>query len=217
MSSDPPFIKIREKKKLGDCRVLVVVSSPHLKRQIVDALSVAGVGNVEMVVDSAAACLFLRYQGNVDCIIAEAVEDGKFLFAAHYARWNSASRDVSVPIIAIGCNWTHARLAEAKALGVNDLINAPIPLHVLAHRFAGVLQDQRLFVVTSSYRGPDRRRTRRDIYAGPFRRSVDRAILKDGTETSQAVTPPSVQAKSALNPLATSQEALARALAKKRS
>jgi PleD family two-component response regulator len=212
MADDPLFTKIRDKKKLCECRVLVVVSQQNLKRQIIDALGVAGIGNVDIAVDAAAASLYLRYQGAVDCIIAETVDDENFLQAARYARWDKGSRDLSVPIIAIGSNWTRGRLAEAKALGVNDLINCPIPLHVLARRIAGVLQDQRRFVVTSSYRGPDRRRTRRDIFTGPFRRSSDRTVLKASVVASPVTAPPS----SVIDPMATSQAALARALAKKR-
>lgn len=78
-----------------------------------------------------------------------------------------------VPILMMTAHTEVSRVAAARDAGVSGFVKKPISARVLFDRISSALTDNRLFVRTEDFFGPDRRRGQAPDYAGPFRRSAD--------------------------------------------
>ena len=78
-----------------------------------------------------------------------------------------------VPILMMTAHTEASRVREARDAGVNGFLKKPISARVLFDRIASALTDNRAFVRTDAFFGPDRRHGVPAEYQGPFRRSTD--------------------------------------------
>jgi two-component system, chemotaxis family, chemotaxis protein CheY len=78
-----------------------------------------------------------------------------------------------VPILMMTAHTEMSRVAAARDAGVSGFVKKPISAKVLLERISTALTDERLFVRTDGFFGPDRRRGEHPGYAGPFRRDTD--------------------------------------------
>ncbi len=72
-----------------------------------------------------------------------------------------------------------SRVAAARDAGVTGFLKKPISARMLFERMSSALLDDRPFVRTPDFFGPDRRRGATPGYSGPFRRAEDRGDTFD--------------------------------------
>ncbi|WP_460449346.1 response regulator [Alsobacter sp. SYSU BS001988] len=75
-----------------------------------------------------------------------------------------------VPIIMVSVHSERHRVLEARDAGVTEFLVKPLSATALHQRILGVVAHPRAFIKTSSFFGPDRRRTKAGEYTGPERR-----------------------------------------------
>jgi two-component system, chemotaxis family, chemotaxis protein CheY len=88
-------------------------------------------------------------------------------------RWNSDSPNPYVPILMLTAHTEASRVAAARDAGVTGFVKKPISARVLFERLTNALTDERPFIRTGDFFGPDRRRMQTPGYAGPLRRADD--------------------------------------------
>ncbi|WP_406856758.1 response regulator [Alsobacter sp. KACC 23698] len=75
-----------------------------------------------------------------------------------------------VPIIMVSVHSERHRVLEARDAGVTEFLVKPLSATALHQRILGVVANPRAFIKTSSFFGPDRRRTKAGEFTGPERR-----------------------------------------------
>ena len=90
-------------------------------------------------------------------------------------RRGSDSPHPYVPIIMMTGHTDRRRVIEARDAGVNELVAKPLTAKGLIDRMRSVIDNERSWVKSSVYIGPDRRRKVMADYRGPFRRLADKA------------------------------------------
>ncbi|GAM97898.1 chemotaxis protein cheYIII [alpha proteobacterium U9-1i] len=78
-----------------------------------------------------------------------------------------------VPILMMTAHTEQSRVAAARDAGVTGFLRKPVSARALFDRLQTALLDQRMFVKTAEFFGPDRRHERLPDYPGPFRRESD--------------------------------------------
>jgi len=86
-----------------------------------------------------------------------------------------------VPILMVTAHTEVSRVAAARDAGVTGFVRKPISSRLLFDRMSSALTDQRMFIRADQFFGPDRRHGQRRDYAGPFRRSTDKAFARVDT------------------------------------
>ena len=90
-------------------------------------------------------------------------------------RRGSDSPHPYVPIIMMTGHTDRRRVLEARDAGVNEFVAKPLTARALIDRLRSVIDNERGWVKSNSYTGPDRRRKANPAYPGPFRRIADKA------------------------------------------
>ncbi|XZP57673.1 response regulator [Asticcacaulis solisilvae] len=90
-------------------------------------------------------------------------------------RRGSDSPHPYVPIIMMTGHTDRRRVIEARDAGVNELVAKPLTAKALIDRMRSVIDNERSWVKSANYMGPDRRRKVNPEYRGPFRRASDKA------------------------------------------
>ncbi len=80
-----------------------------------------------------------------------------------------------VPIIMMTGHTDRRRVMEARDAGVNEFVAKPLTARALIDRMRSVVNNERGWVKSSNYVGPDRRRRNAADYKGPYRRAADKA------------------------------------------
>lgn len=80
-----------------------------------------------------------------------------------------------VPIIMMTGHTDRRRVIEARDAGVNEFVAKPLTARALIDRMRSVINNERGWVKSVGYVGPDRRRRTPPDYNGPFRRVADKA------------------------------------------
>lgn len=92
---------------------------------------------------------------------------------ARQIRTSESAPDPFVPIILMtGFSQKH-RVLEARDAGVNEIMVKPFNARDLYKRIVQVIEKPRQYIASDDFFGPDRRRTSRDDYPGPYRRGDD--------------------------------------------
>lgn len=100
-------------------------------------------------------------------------------------RYESNSRNPFVPVIMVTAYSEIHRVAEARDAGVTEFLVKPISAKALYQRILAVIVSPRPFIRTTTYFGPDRRRTTNAGYQGPNRR-VEQHLQPAGTPDREA-------------------------------
>jgi len=90
-------------------------------------------------------------------------------------RQPEASANPCVPIIMLSANSERRHIVAARDAGVTEFLVKPMSAKALHDRILSVAAKPRPFVKSKKFFGPDRRRSGRETYVGPERRSEDRA------------------------------------------
>jgi CheY-like chemotaxis protein len=80
-----------------------------------------------------------------------------------------------VPIIMMTGHTDRRRVIEARDAGVNEFVAKPLTARALIDRLKSVINNERGWVKSANYVGPDRRRRVHPDFKGPFRRIADKA------------------------------------------
>lgn len=158
-------------------RVLaLVVDDNHYMRVIVCAmLRAMGVVHIREASDGAEAMEIVR-DWRPDVIILDLMmEHLDGIEFTRMVRTGSDSPHPFVPIIMMTGHADRSRVIEARDAGVNEFVAKPLTARALIDRMRSVIDNDRPFIKSSTYTGPDRRRRRNPEYRGPFRRAADRA------------------------------------------
>ncbi len=90
-------------------------------------------------------------------------------------RRGSDSPNPYIPIIMMTGHTDRRRVLEARDAGINEFIAKPLTARALMDRMRNVVNNERGWVKSNNYVGPDRRRKSMPDYRGPFRRVADKA------------------------------------------
>jgi len=160
---------------LSDLHLLIVDDSKQMRHVLRCLLRAGGIFKVSEA-ETAEAALDIMRARPVDLVLLDwkmAPIDG--LSFARAVRWNAASPNPYVPILMLTAHTEASRVAAARDAGVTGFVKKPISARLLFDRISFALTDTRMFVRTEDFFGPDRRHGAARGYAGPFRRSTDKA------------------------------------------
>ncbi len=167
---------------LGDVRLLVVDDNERMRELLRHLLRAAGISNVLEAAGSHEAMMVLRLRG-ADLVLVDwkmTPDDG--LSLTRRLRLDPDSPNPFIPIVMLTAHTEASRVAAARDAGVSGFLRKPISTRMLFDRVASALTDDRMFVRSESFFGPDRRRGEAAGYAGPFRRGDDVAAGFDTIE-----------------------------------
>ena len=86
-----------------------------------------------------------------------------------------------IPILMVTAHTEISRVAAARDAGVTGFVKKPITSRLLFDRISQALTDQRMFIRSDTFFGPDRRHDQYPEYNGPYRRSTDKALARAET------------------------------------
>jgi two-component system, chemotaxis family, chemotaxis protein CheY len=157
---------------LSALRILVIDDSREMCTIVGTVLAAAGVGHLHYASDGRRG-LEVMSQYSIDLAYVDhemPVMNGLEFISAVRAM-DSAAR--YMPIIMLTGHSDIPRLNAARDRGVTEFLCKPVTAKTILTRLNAVIMEPRSFVMSPGYFGPDRRRTRRTAYKGPYRRSVD--------------------------------------------
>jgi len=164
---------------LSDMNVLVVDDNEQMRFLLRCLLRAGGIFKM-IEADTALQALDAMRAMPIDLVILDwnmKPVDG--LAFARMLRRDSDSPNPYVPILMLTAHTEASRVAAARDAGVTGFVKKPISARLLFERITNALTDDRTFVRTDDFFGPDRRRSQAPDYPGPFRRSTDRADTID--------------------------------------
>jgi CheY-like chemotaxis protein len=148
---------------LAALHYLVVDDSRFYRSVIKNALAAVRLTKVVEAVDGSDALQAMRASA-VDFVLADyemPVLNG--IEFVRTVRWSEeAGIDPRIPIIMISQYAHQAVVVEARNAGVHEFLTKPVSPQLLYERIRATLCQPRKFIVTDSYRGPDRRWMKRD-------------------------------------------------------
>jgi two-component system, chemotaxis family, chemotaxis protein CheY len=155
----------------------LVVDDNHYMRVIVcTMLRAMGVVHIREASDGAEALEIVR-DWRPDVIIIDLVME--HLDGVEFTRLIRTGTDSPhpyVPIIMLTGHTDRAHVIAARDAGVNEFVAKPLTARALIDRMRSVIDNERAWVKSSSYTGPDRRRRASKDFKGPYRRAMDKAM-----------------------------------------
>jgi two-component system, chemotaxis family, chemotaxis protein CheY len=164
---------------IGDIHVLVVDDNKQMRFLLRCLLRAGGVTDVSEA-ETAGMAFEIMAGRPVDLIIVDwMMQPMDGLAFTRMVRWDAKSPNPYVPLLMLTAHTETSRVAAARDAGVTGFVKKPISTRVLFDRLTSALTDGRMFIKTTSFMGPDRRRGVAADYAGPFRREDDRGAAMD--------------------------------------
>jgi CheY-like chemotaxis protein len=168
--------------------VLVVEDNTYMRSLLSMALRALGVGVLKLATHGGEAIDVLRLMQHDPSRVGVATIDVVFsnwemspvngLILLRWIRRHKESPDRFLPFIMVTAHADKGKVAEARELGVTEMLAKPFSVEMVAQRLLQVVEKPRQFVHTKDYFGPDRRR-RADTFDGRDRRRL--------TDTSEGV------------------------------
>ncbi|TVR10146.1 MAG: response regulator [Salinarimonadaceae bacterium] len=150
--------------------ILVAEDNAHMRRALVAMLEAFGATAILEAGDGEIALeLFLEQKPDIALLDWEMPGlDG--LALARRMRDRTASPNPFIPILMVTAYAEKGRVVAARDAGVSDFVAKPVTAKILYDKILGLVLEQRPFVATKDYFGPDRRRSDPPLYRGPERR-----------------------------------------------
>lgn len=111
----------------------------------------AGIGRVREAGDPMQALDVLRSEA-IDAVVTTG-----FLPFARFLRSSPISREAHIPMVMVSGHGRIADIAAAREAGIDDILVSPLEVPDLVHHIVKAVFEQRPFVKTETYSGPDRR------------------------------------------------------------
>jgi len=161
--------------------ILLVDDNQHMRVLLSEILRAIGVRHVFEAGDGAEALQIMRGHP-IDIVMTDlAMQPLDGIDFVKLLRNSPDSPNPLIPVIMITGHSTKRRVAEARDVGVNEILVKPVTARGVIDRISRVVDHPRQFVRTNDYFGPDRRRKNLDLdYEGPFRRTSDKEAKKAG-------------------------------------
>ena len=156
---------------LSALRILIVDDNTNMRRILRTMVSGFGVGEIYEAEDGAAALEQIK-NNDPDLIILDwlmPIVDGRELTRKIRA---SKKPGCFVPIVAVTAHTQKHRVMSARDAGVTEVMCKPVSAKGLYLRVANCVLNQRDFVRTKGFFGPDRRRFQNPSFSGAERRGV---------------------------------------------
>jgi DNA-binding response OmpR family regulator len=94
----------------------------------------------------------------LDLIIVDPnLKEGDGLQFVRWLRHSGLDPNRSAPVLAASANATNVAVARARDAGASFFLSKPVTPAILMDRIMRVLRDNRAFIVSENYSGPDRR------------------------------------------------------------
>ena len=163
--------------------VLLAEDNSYLRTLLLQSLKALGVGNVRTVGDGGEAIEVLQLiekdpmragMMSVDFIVSNwqmSPVDGMMLL--RWVRRHKESPCRFIPFVMVTGFADKEHVAEARTLGVTEMLAKPFSVDTVADRVMQLIQRPRQFIHTHDYFGPDRRRQQIDL------KITDRRILTE--------------------------------------
>jgi CheY-like chemotaxis protein len=156
-------------------RVLLVDDNHHMRVLLAEILRAIGVKHILEANDGAEGLQMMR-SNPIDIVMTDlSMQPLDGIDFVRLLRNSPDSPNQMAPVIMITGHSTQRRVAEARDAGVNEFLAKPLTARGVIERISQIVDHPRPFVRTQDYFGPDRRRRATPGYAGPFRRSTDKA------------------------------------------
>ena len=153
--------------------ILVVDDNPHMRKILSEILTSIGIRHIHEAEDGASALDVLHRQ-SIDIIFTDlSMEPLDGIDFVRLLRNSPDSRAPMTPVIMVTGHSTQKRVAEARDVGVNEILTKPITARGVLQRLGQVVNHPRSFIRCDDYFGPDRRRRADPAYKGPKRRADD--------------------------------------------
>lgn len=149
---------------------LIIEDNAYMRRLLVAMLEAFGAGSMHQAQDGQSGLeLFEREKPDIVLLDWEMPGiDG--LDVARRLRNRASSHNPYVPILMVTAYSEKGRVVAARDAGVSDFLAKPVGPKHLYEKLLGMVIDQRPFIETKDYFGPDRRRPNPPTYFGPERR-----------------------------------------------
>ncbi len=155
---------------LGDLNILLIEDDLSMRELVRDLLKAFGVGVVRTAVDGSRAYAELRHFTADIVIVDWLMKPMNGLEFVKCVRNADDTPNPYVPTIMLTAYTEFDRVVECRDAGITEFLAKPITPVALYGRIASVIQDQRQYVRSTTYFGPDRRRADRP-YIGQDRRA----------------------------------------------
>jgi DNA-binding response OmpR family regulator len=186
--------------KLKDITVLIVDSQPQMIDMIRGALRLFGVpvkGLYSFSEGRMALNVFKETKPDFLIVDWEMVDIKGFDFIRAI---RSSAVNPYAPIIFMMALTTQKRLIEAVNSGITEFLAKPFTARTLCERIEAIVEKPRQFVLTTDYRGPDRRRKHDVAYLGIERREPKQVKDSITAQTDVFKTQKKLRAASLLTP-----------------
>ncbi|VAV91551.1 hypothetical protein MNBD_ALPHA06-1141, partial [hydrothermal vent metagenome] len=168
------------RNKLAEKSILVVESQEFMRTIIVDILRTIGFKKIETARNLDDGKLQMK-TWLPDVVFCDAeIGAGNGLKFVAWIRTSKDSPNPKIPIIYVTGDRAQEQILAARDTGVNEIIIKPIVPQAVISRLKTVLVNERAFIQSHTFVGPDRRRNRNRTYNGGKRR------LQDTSETETA-------------------------------
>ncbi len=91
----------------------------------------------------------------------------------HLMRTHSESPNPYVPVILMTAFTQQNKIVRARDCGITEIMAKPFSTRDLYKRLVQIIEHPRRFVKIDEFFGPDRRRSLKNQYSGPFKRETD--------------------------------------------
>ncbi len=164
----------------GNLNILLIEDDWSMRALIRDILQAFGAGTIRTATDGASGYQMLR-QFSADIIILDwLMQPMSGLEFLKLVRNAPDSPNTYIPTLMLTAYTELERVKECRDAGITEFLAKPITPQTLYNRITRVIEDQRQYVRSETYFGPDRRRADRP-FVGIERRSNDTEIDIDAT------------------------------------
>jgi len=155
--------------ELSQLSILVVESHPLMRRLMKEVLEALGAGTVLQTQNTEEAWRYFG-ENQVDLVVTDWGPTTNTINFINALRSRRRSRDPFVPIIVVTAFTDIKHLRIAQDAGMTEFISRPVTATLVYGRICAVIENQRDFVSTKDFFGPDRRSPRALPYKGTDRR-----------------------------------------------
>ncbi|MCG6122431.1 MAG: response regulator [Microvirga sp.] len=154
--------------------ILVAEDNAYMRRALVAMLEAFGATAIIEAENGDVALELFREQKPDIALVDWEMPGLDGLALARRMRDRATSPNPFIPILMVTAYAEKGRVVAARDAGVSDFVAKPVTPRILYDRILGLVLDQRPFVATKDYFGPDRRRADPPPYRGPERRKTRR-------------------------------------------
>lgn len=157
---------------LGNLSVVVVESHSHMRRLLKDVLHQLGIKDIHEAANTVDG-LQLFKETNTDLILTDWSPEINGINFLNKIRRGKDTPNPYVPVIIVTAFTEALRVYKARDASMTEFLAKPITAKRLYYRIRSVIENQRHFIRSLEFFGPDRRRRRLEFQGGDRRRHAN--------------------------------------------